>query len=271
VVDVKATLYFRQGVETAGLAPMTSMFWYGEGSPSRYGDFRPEVHDSDGLLVAPDAETRLWRPLQNSPHVRHTDFPAASLAGFGLLQRDRDFRSYEDIEGRYELRPSLWMEPVGEWPAGRVRLVELTARDEYQDNIVAFWTPDAAVEPGKPIELAWRLKWTRAPSFGGPPGWVRATRQTVALAGPRLTKFVVDFDIPGEAQPGPDANVTAELSVSEGGHINYQQVVRNEVDLSYRIILRVEAAENVGTVDLRARLLLDGKPLTETWVYPWTP
>ncbi len=271
IVDVRTTLYFRQAVETAGLAPMTSMFWYGEGSPSRYGDFRPEVHDSDGLLVAPEAGTRLWRPLQNVREVRRTDFAAPALAGFGLLQRDRDFRSYEDIEGRYELRPSLWMEPVGEWPAGKVRLVELTANDEYHDNIVAYWTPDTPPEPGRPLELAWRLKWTRNPTWGGPPGWVRATRQTVALAGPRLTKFVVDFDLPGEAQPGPGTEVTAEIAEPPGARVVYRQVVRNDVDLSYRLIVHVEAAEDAGTVELRARLLAQGQPLTETWVYPWTP
>lgn len=271
IVDVKATLFFRRSVELPGFAPMTSMFWYGEASPTRHGDFRPEVHDSDGLLVAPDAETRLWRPLQNPGQVRHTDFPAPALAGFGLLQRDRDFRSYEDIEGRYELRPSLWMEPVGAWPAGKVRLVELTARDEFHDNIVAFWTPDVPPEPGRPLELAWRLKWTRSPTAGGPPGWVRATRQTVALAGPRLTKFVVDFDLPGEAQPGPGAEVTAEIAEPVGARVVYRQVVRNEVDQSCRLVLHVEAAEKVGTVELRARLLVRGEPLTETWVYPWTP
>ncbi len=270
-VDVQATLYFRQGVDMAGLAPMTSMFWFGEGSATRHGDFRPEVHDSDGLLVATDATTRLWRPLINPPAVRHTDFSMTEFAGFGLLQRDRDFRSYEDIEGRYELRPSLWMEPVGTWPAGRVRLVELPARDEYHDNIVAFWTPDAPIVPGQPFELAWRLKWTRAATWGGPPGWVKATRQTVELGRPRLTKLVVDFAIPGEAQPGPEVEVTADVSLPEGARVTYEQVLRNDIDFSYRLILHVEAAESLATVDLRARLLVAGQPLTETWVYPWTP
>lgn len=237
----------------------------------RQGDFRPEVHDSDGLLAAPDATTRLWRPLINPPTVRHTDFPTTELAGFGLLQRDRDFRSYEDIEGRYELRPSLWMEPVGSWPAGKVRLVELTAHDEYHDNIVAFWTPDAPVVPGQPVELAWRLKWTRVATWGGPPGWGKATRQTVELGRPRLTKLVVDFVIPGEAQPGPATEVAAEVTLPEGARVTYRQVVRNDIDFSYRLIIHVEAVEGLATVDLRARLLVAGQPLRETWVFAWTP
>lgn len=270
-IEVTATLFFRQGVDVPGLAPMTSMFWFGEGSASREGDFRPEVHDSDGLLIAPDPETRLWRPLRNQTGVALTDFPAPALAGFGLMQRDRDYRSYEDIEARYELRPSLWMEPMGTWPDGKVRLVELHARDEYHDNIVAFWTPTDPVAPGQPVELAWRLRWTRSPTFGGPPGWVRATRQTVHFGGPRATKLVVDFDIPGEAQPGPEDEVAAEIILPPGVTLNRQQVMLNEVDLSRRLILHLAAAPEIHTAEIRARLISRGRPLTEMWVYPWTP
>lgn len=271
VVEVTATLFFRQAVDVPGLAPMTSMFWFGEGSPTRHGDFRPEVHDSDGLLVATDGDTRLWRPLRNPSGVKLTDFDVPTLTGFGLLQRDRNFASYEDIEGRYDLRPSLWMEPVGAWPPGKVRLVEIPARDEYQDNVVAFWSPASAIVPGQPLELAWRLHWTRTPTRGGPPGWVRATRQTIELGRPRLTKLVVDFEIPGEAQPGPEDEVTAEITLPAGVTLERQQVMLNEVDFSRRLILHVAAAPDVETAELRARLFAQGRPLTETWIYPWTP
>ena len=271
LVDVTATLFFRQGVDVPGLAPMTSMFWFGEGSPTRHGDFRPEVHDSDGLLIAPDAENRLWRPLRNPGGVALTDFAAPALAGFGLMQRDRDFRSYEDIEARYELRPSLWMEPVGTWPEGKVRLVELHARDEYHDNIVAFWTPTQPLPVGQPLELAWKLRWTRSATLGGPPGWVRATRQTVQLGEPRVTKLVVDFEIPGDAQPGPDDEVTADVSLPPGVTLRRHQVMLNDGDLSRRLILHVAAAPEIHTAEVRARLMARGRPLTETWVYPWTP
>ena len=137
-VEVRATLFFRSEIENVGIAPMSSMFWFGEASQNRYGDFRPEVHDSDGLLVAPHANTRIWRPLSNPTELRRTDFETSpSLAGYGLMQRDRELRDYEDLEALYNLRPSLWVEPVGRWPAGRIRLVEIPTDSEFGDNIIA--------------------------------------------------------------------------------------------------------------------------------------
>jgi len=272
VVEVKATLFFRAAVPTLGLAPMTSMFWFGEGSAHRFGDFRPEVHDSDGLLVATDAGTRIWRPLRNPAALQLTDFPAASLTGFGLLQRDRDFSSYEDIEARYEKRPGLWVEPVGSWPAGRVRLVELPAGDEYQDNMVAFWMPDQPVAPGAaPLELAWRLHWTNAPVFGGPPGYVRATRQTVQDGAPGQTHFIIDYAAASLAAFGPGQAPQAEVEVPDTVKITEQQVIRNPVDGSWRLSLRLAAAPGGAPVEIRARLLVAGEPVSETWSMPWEP
>lgn len=270
-IDVRATLYFRKGVELPGLAPMTSMFWFGENSASRFGDFRPEVHDSDGLLVAPDAETRVWRPLTNPAGLTRTEFAAPALAGFGLLQRDRDLRSYEDLEAFYHLRPSVWVEALGKWPAGRVHLVELPTGNEFADNIVAYWSPAEPVAPGKPLELSWRLHWTNAPVFGGPPGWVRSTRQTVQDGGPGRTRYVIDFD--GGALAGVPANaqVKAEVTATAPGKPGPHQVMRNPQDGSWRLVVQVSAEAGGTPVDVEARLVLDGRPLTETWRMRWQP
>ncbi len=272
LVEVKATLFFRTAVATVGLAPLTSMFWFGEGSAHRFGDFRPEVHDSDGLLVATDAKTRLWRPLRNPQGMSLTDIPAATLAGFGLLQRDRNFSSYEDIEARYERRPSVWVEPVGQWPAGRVRLMELPAGHEYQDNVVAFWMPEQPVVPGaEPLELAWRLHWTNAPAFGGPSGYVRATRQTVQDGAPGQTHFIIDYAAASLAAFGAGQAPQAQVEVPAGVKITEQQVIRNEIDGSWRLSLRLAAAPGGAPVEIRARLIVDGEPVSETWLMPWEP
>ncbi len=45
--------------------------------------------------------------------------------GFGLLQRGRDFSRFEDLDDRYDLRPSAWVTPKGEWGKGSVELVEI--------------------------------------------------------------------------------------------------------------------------------------------------
>jgi glucans biosynthesis protein len=247
------------------------MFWFGENSASRFGDFRPEVHDSDGLLVAPDKETRLWRPLVNRRGVHTETFDAPAPQGYGLLQRDRDFRSYEDTEARYERRPSLWVEPIGVWPAGGVRLVELATGNEYSDNIVAFWSPKEPPGPQTQLDFSYRLHWTNAPTFGGPPGWVKATRETIRVEPdrPKRAKFVVDFDSASLRAVPASAAMSADLALPSLVTVMDQRVFRNDVDGSWRLALVVDAPAATQPVELRARLLLEGKPITETWVGLW--
>lgn len=271
LVEIRATLFFRRGVAKPGFAPLSSMFWFGEGSAHRFGDFRPEVHDSDGLLIAPDANTRLWRPLMNPPEVWRTEFDAPALAGFGLLQRDRNHASYADLESRFERRPGVWNEPIGEWPPGRVHLVEMPVHDEYHDNVTAYWSPRDPIPPGQPLELAWKQRWSNAPAFGGPPGWVGATRQTVHDGAPHRTLYVIDFDAASLAHVAADAPVSAATTISPGAQVTHLQVVRNEADQSWRLILRLEAAAGSPPVDIRAQLILDHRPLTELWTTRWQP
>jgi glucans biosynthesis protein len=271
VVDTRATLFFRRAVELPGLVPLSSMFWFGEGTANHFGDFRPEVHDSDGLLVAPDAKTRLWRPLLNPPGLTRTDIEAPAFAGFGLLQRDRSPANYEDFEATYERRPSVWIEPVGTWPAGRVRLVELPARDEYHDNVTVFWLPRDPFPVGQPVELAWKQRWTSAPTFGGPPGWVSATRQTVHDGAPDRTRFVVDFDAASLASLPANAEITIDVGVSSGAKVASAQLVRREGEVARRLLLVLQAAPGGAPVDVRARLLNGTEPVTETWTTRWQP
>jgi glucans biosynthesis protein len=270
-MEVHASLFFRQGVEMLGLAPMSSMFWYGENSPDRFGDFRPEVHDSDGLLVAPKAGERIWRPLTNPAQILRTDFAAPALAGFGLMQRDREFRSYEDLEAYYHARPSIWVEAIGQWPAGRVRVVEMPTRDEYHDNITAFFVPDQPVAPGKSLDLAWRLHWTSKPVYGEPAGWVRATRQTAQDGRAGRTRYVVDFTGLAEKDVPADAQVEADISIRGEAKLEHQHVVRNDHDGSWRLVMVFNAAPEAPASELRARLKLGDRVLTETWAMTWKP
>jgi len=272
VIETHATLFFRQNAAVPGFIPVSSMFWFGENSPDRAGDFRPEVHDSDGLLIAPDATTRLWRPLRNPAAVSATDFATPAFAGFGLLQRDRAYTSYEDFVGRYERRSSVWTEPIGPWPPGHVRLVELPARGEYEDNVTVFWTPEDKIPTGRPFALAWRQKWSSGPAFGGPPGWVSATRQTLHEGGaPDRTKYVVDFDPTSLAYLPADADLVPDVTASGGARIEHTQVLHNPVNGARRLLIVLSAKMGSPPSDIRARLLLAGKPVTETWAMSWQP
>ncbi|MGH8020590.1 MAG: glucan biosynthesis protein [Opitutaceae bacterium] len=270
VTEVHATLFFRRVPDVAGYAPITSMFWYGENSHSQHGDFRPEVHDSDGLLVAV-GEERTWRPIFNPPSTRLTDFPAENLRGFGLLQRDRLFYSYQDMEAHYQDRPSLWMEPMGQWPAGKVRLVELHSENEYGDNMVAFFVPENPPELERPLELRYRLHWTSAGTFGGPRGIVGHTRQSVRDAHAGKTMFVVDFSTAGMEQYPADADIQPEVKVEGPAAVERVEVRRNEVDGTWRLTLWLAATERGGVVTTTARLVLGGAPISEYISLPWNP
>ena len=180
MVEVTARVFLRGGVAqpiaTLGLAPLTSMFLSGENQP-RPGDFRPEVHDSDGLLVESASGEWLWRPLQNPDKPVVTSFAVPGVRGFGLMQRDRAFASYEDTESRYERRPSAWVQPVGDWGPGRVELLQLPTPDETHDNIAAYWVPARLPAPGEAIAFAYELHWQGDAPQRPPGAWTVQSRR----------------------------------------------------------------------------------------------
>ena len=155
---MRARLYLRAAVATLGIAPFTSMFQFGENQPHRT-DFRPEVHDSDGLMVATGSGEWIWRPLINPKHMLVTSFAMSEPARLRPDAARPRFASYEDPEARYELRPSAWVEPDGSWGPGRVELVQIPTPDETNDNIVAYWVPDQVPPPGQPLDFSYRMHW----------------------------------------------------------------------------------------------------------------
>ena len=157
-VEEEASVFIRKEIKKLGLAPMTSMFLVGENRTQCFPDFRPELHDSDGLLLQMGDGQWIWRPLVN-PQKNHrvSSFATDNLTGFGLLQRDRDFRSYEDLAARYDLRPSLWVQPATNWGAGAVELVEIPTPNEFHDNVVAYWVPKQKPAPGQEFHWAGTL------------------------------------------------------------------------------------------------------------------
>ncbi len=229
VAQVKAVLYARTTIKTLGIAPLTSMFWHGENTTTSTGDFRPEVHDSDGLLVNHSGGEWLWRPLTNPEKIRTVAFGDQNPRGFGLLQRDRKFSSYEDLEANYHLRPTAWVEPVGSWGAGSVRLVELPSPDETNDNIVAFWAPDVLPPVGEPIEFEYRLNWA-LDQIRPPAGFTVATRRGRSKTHePDLERFILDFDGPYLGKRGPDPDIEAVVSAGDGATVTYSTVQKTRI------------------------------------------
>jgi glucans biosynthesis protein len=205
VQDVSAVLAIRRDIKRLGIAPASSMFWYDQNSPERTPDWRPEIHDSDGLaIVAADGE-HLWRPLRNPRHPRTNAFAVTNPRGFGLMQRDRNFVNYQDDGAFYDRRPSLWVEPIGDWGPGAVMLYEFPTDSETTDNVTAFWVSDTPAQAGGYHEWRYRLRWTsHDPSFGTGARlvdqWNGAGGIPGATARQDTHKLVFDFE--GRAWPG---------------------------------------------------------------------
>ncbi|MDD2763426.1 MAG: glucan biosynthesis protein [Opitutaceae bacterium] len=273
VARVRAALYRRHEVKTLGLAPLTSMFWYGENSRTTHGDFRPEVHDSDGLLVERSTGEWLWRPLTNPDRPRVTAFADQNPRGFGLLQRDRDFEHYQDLEAHYHLRPSVWVEPIGAWGAGAVRLVELPTPDETSDNIVAFWVPADLPPPGEPLEFEYRLHWYLDGAGRPPAGCVVATRLSGVLKHPELTRFLVDFAGPYLNTQPADPAIKPVVTVGEGATLAPGTVTiqKNPHNGTWRVTFALLPDGSGRPVELRCFLRKPPQVLTETWSCLWNP
>jgi periplasmic glucans biosynthesis protein len=265
IVNVRARLFFRKPVKELGIAPLTSMFFFGEEKPRPPQDWRPEVHDSDGLLMHSGTGEWLWRPLGNPEKLRISYFEFNNPRGFGLLQRDRDFRNYQDLEARHELRPNAWVVPNGAWGRGIVKLVEIPSPNETNDNMVAYWLPRGLPPEGQPLDLVYRIYF----DGNGPTdllvGRVTATR---IGAGDKedWKRFVVDFE-GGKIKTLPDsAPVKAVVTLGQNGQLMQQNVARNAVTGSWRLAFQVKP-EKGKPLEMRAYLQSGKDILTETWSY----
>jgi glucans biosynthesis protein len=271
-VDVEVRLYARSEVKKVGLAPLTSMFFHGENTVHDVVDFRPEVHDSDGLLVQTGTGEWIWRPLDNPRALHVSSFQIEHPKGFGLVQRDRDFASYQDLEARPELRPSTWVEPKGDWGKGRVELIEIPTKADTNDNIVAFWVPESGPKPGTPYTFAYTVEWYGDDASRPPGGRTVATRVDFGTV-EDAHRFVIDF-AGGKLDKLPaDTVLRGVVSIAGGddsAELVDQQVIKNTVTGGWRFTFQVHP-KHKGPVDLRAYLDSGGDTLTETWSYVLLP
>ncbi|MDR5859741.1 glucan biosynthesis protein D [Halomonas eurihalina] len=275
VMDVDAALYPRRPIERLGVAPLTSMYMVGENDRDANWDWRPEIHDSDGLSIHADSGEWIWRPLTNPERLRFNAFGERSPHGFGLLQRDRDFDHYQDDGVFYERRPGVWVEPRGDWGKGSIQLVELPTLDETFDNIVAFWNPAEPAKPGEELLFGYRLYW--CDTSPAQPSLARcvATRTGLGgVVGQRREyfswRFVVDF-AGGPMPLGEDVEVEPVIAASRG-RVEITSARPLDAIEGYRAMFDVVPPDE-GTEPITLRLYLKSgdRPLTETWLYEWTP
>ena len=265
IIDVEAKLYPRVDLDQVGIAPETSMFLFNDMNRVHFDDFREAVHDSDGLLIHNGAGESVWRPLTNPQTLQISVFSDTGLRGFGLMQRARDPEMYNDFVAQYERRPSLWVEPVGNWGDGAVMLVEIPTDKEINDNIVAFWRPALPLVALEEHRFSYRLHWCADAPAEGTVAQVTATR-----TGKRVFEegriFSVDFG-PHPALGDDPARIEARVTTS-AGEVRSHPVQVNPATGGMRLDLTLLAEEGE-VAELRAELWRSGARVSEVWLYRW--
>jgi glucans biosynthesis protein len=266
--DVELTVFPRVNLDHLGLAGMAASYLFG-GNDRRpnQDDVRPAVYEVSGLQMLNGSDEWLWRPLHNPETLQISAFIDRAPKGFGLLQRDRDFASFHDDEGRLENRPSLWVEPLGDWGQGAVQLIEIPSDSEINDNILAYWRPRAPIPAGSEASFAYRQFWCWTPPDRPPMATVAGTRIGRGSGG-RRRRFLVDFV--GDTLPGiPPQDVRAALTAGPGA-IQGARVIAHPHRKMVRISFELDpGSENAS--EMRLVLEAGGKPISETWLYRWTP
>lgn len=274
VMDVDCSLFLRQDIGRLGIAPQTSMFWFSKIAKGSASDWRPEVHDSDGLALWTGSGEHIWRPLNNPLQVKVSAFVDNNPRGFGLMQKERDFNSYLGSVG-YERRPDLWVEPKGDWGEGEVQLVEIPTDDEIYDNIVAMWVPKQEAKAGDEYQFSYRLHWLADEPYPSTLARCGATRlgrggDPGAYLNPHSRKFLVEFSgdvlnaLPADARP------EAVISTSRGT-LQDIKVERSPGEQgSWRTFFDLDV-DGKEPVELRLYLKVGGKALSETWMYQYLP
>ncbi len=265
ITEVETSLFFRKTPKKIGIAPIGSLFLEGQNRTRFIPDYRPQVHDSDGLLIEPGNDNWIWRPLVN-PAKEHqlSQFPVAELKGFGLTQRDREFRDYDDLGSRFEARPTYWIEPIGNWGPGTVELLEIPTQNDWNDNIVAYWIPRDMPSPGQELHLAYHLSAMLNGPDGKPILRIRSTHVRPEM-GDSPPRFVIDF---AGMMPQPadlSVGAAAKLHTSQG-QVKNVVVETNEAVGGWQVFFDLVGAGDNRT-EVRLHLQPKDQPVSETWIY----
>jgi glucans biosynthesis protein len=275
IMEIENQLHLRRDVARFGITPLTSMFWFSETIKPTAADWRPEVHDSDGLALWAGSGERIWRPLNNPPQVSVSAFSDENPRGFGLVQRDRNFDHYQDGVF-YERRPTLWVEPQGLWGRGSVQLIEIPTDDEIHDNIGAMWVPAEPARAGSVHDFRYRLTWAANEPHPGPLARCVATRlgnggQPGTTRPKGVRKFTLEF-LGGPLETLPAGMLPEPVLTTSRGTFSYvrTEAVPDDVPGHWRaqFDLTVSGPE---PVELRCYLRQGDNVLSETWLYQYHP
>ncbi|MFK7877540.1 MAG: glucan biosynthesis protein [Paracoccaceae bacterium] len=267
-MDVRASLFARTTLNHVGIAPLTSMFLFDQMNRDRFSDFRPAVHDTDGLLIHNGAGEVIWRPLANPTNLQISAFSDNGPRGFGLMQRARKFSDFNDLEANYHNRPGLWVTPGEDWGRGSVALVEIPADKEIYDNIVAYWRPSAPIAPGAQHDMSYRLDWGAdpAPKVDMPLRVLNTAMGASAFHEGLL--IVIDFEASDRVPE--DLSKIMRLIRSNAGDVSEGVLQRNPETGGPRLAFQFTPGD-ARLAEFRVQLRGEtGGPLSEVWLYRWT-
>lgn len=267
--DVQSSIFPRQDISSAGVAPLTSMYYFDANDRQHIDDWRPAAHDSDALQIWTGSGQQLYRPLINPTDLQFSAFNDAGPYGYGLMQRKHKFSDYEDLALHYEKRPSLWIEPVGNWGEGAVDLVEIPSPSEVNDNIVSFWRPKSPLKAGQSYNFTYRMYWGWDTPWPTRMTRIAATRIGGIVDHPEARLFVIDFI--GELFHTLPADTAYHFNPqSSAGQIQHINVMPNPETHGVRVFFELVPGD-AKMCELHGQLMIDQGPISETWLYRWTP
>ena len=276
---VQCTLFIRKPVRKLGVAPLTSMFFYGEDSVRPESDFRPEIHDSDGLQIQTPSGEWIWHPVINPKRILINTFNVKQQPkGFGLMQRDVNFDHYQDLEARYDRRPSVWVKPEGDWGKGRMELLQLPTVNEYNDNVVAYWVPEQTLQAKDSVSYNYSLSWHAAEHNRSPLAYVESTR---VLRKKDMVMFLVDFLPQAKQKLLTKKDLNVEINAFNGYKVAETQIIPNTITKGLRLVVRIRLDKegflqnilptDLPAIDLMAYIKDKDGAITETWSYTYLP
>lgn len=267
---ITGSIFLRKPVKSLGISPFSSMYWFGENSTAKPYDFRPEVHDSDGLQIELADGTNIWRPLDNTPgQLRLSLFEADNMKGFGLSERDREFKNFQDLEASYHRRPAVWVEPLTGFDKGTVTLVEIPTGEETWDNIVAYYQPAEMPTTNKPLDFSYRLQWLeeREPAKFAK---VLSTRRGFVMDS-KDHLYVVDFskgDVQGEKPGDWTPDVKVKINSGEAKVLD-SRTMKNPETGGWRAFFKLGIPDSSNLLEMSCELMDKDKLISERWMYQW--
>jgi len=263
-IDVKSTLFPRVDLKHVGIAPLTSMFMHNSSlDSSDLPDYRPAVHDSEGLQILTSQDEMIWRPLSNPKSLQVSAFSGTSPKGFGLIQRHRHFEDYQDLEARYDTRPSAWIKPINDWGEGHIELVEIPSAAETNDNIVAFWQPKDGFKKSQSYTYQYWMTWSNdTPVSLAVPRTIRSAKGVKIFSD--LPEMVIDYN----KMPNVKLEELSVDSFISKGKILETLVMKNPNNNGVRVFVTFDPADN-DLAELRVQLKQGEVAMAPTWLYRW--